>query len=911
MNVFRLLFLVTCLASSLLWAIVSVAPSVYEQSTRESLALQLESEARAVLVAESAAVRERALRATQVAMHPALIDALSPAQPVMGPDGAPLLATRPTPQTAFGAASSAAAGRSEFLALFDADGALIAPTGPSGLVSPVELGAEGGLALALSSRAPQQEYFSFAGTLFSTSIQPVVSRDGALLGAVLVGDSYGTSTAVARRGAGRSQVAFFVSRDIVGTSETAADRAALASSLARRQTSLDLGSASGLRRVEYDEYVPDSSAGVMPTMFVASAPVRLAEGESEFGAIVSVDAIRPPATLLAILIESQAFSDSTLVLWVFLALGFVLFVVGLIIHDFSSDRAVGRLSARIVEAVTNNDPPPILVGNLPATLRPIGRAFNLFLDAYRSQLTGARRAREEAEQARDAAERAREEAVASHNDAMSARVDVESRVAEAEARVRAETSQIGGQPLEASVTAAKQVLPAPIATLPDDFSAPGTSPQIGRPVVQSGLQGVVSADEEQAESLDDLAEAMEFAAAEDERDAIDPEAAAAMEEVVAHFNLEVPSFRSELRPTQLPEPEQATVPPTSVLPAPSLGVDDPATPTTPASESSRVPHRGTQLLAAVGTMGSPQPGNSPVLARPTAPVSPQLPPLRAVATDVASELESLATSNALEAEPPSAPASTPSAGPTTGDESSVEAASPEAPTQSGAVATAPVKMRRTSAEFEVVATGDLPAVPEPAQVVAPAPAAADEGPMNRGGVSGQFAGIFEEPELDEMLGAPDSFPDQATAGTVPRASREDMARKAAEAQARQLAEANRPAPDALLAAAEERLKRLRSATGTVQAIHAQQAGVTTIAPAPRPDVKETIAGDSPDARELYAEFIEMRRHCNESDDLPYDRFVRRLEKNRTSLKAQLGCSDVKFRVDSEAGKATLKATPIR
>jgi hypothetical protein len=951
MNVFRLLFLITCLASSLLWAIVSVTPATYEQSVRDNLAQQLEAESRAVLLAETVAGQERALLAAQVAMNPGLVDALRPAQPTMGADGTPVLPVRPAPQAAFGAATGATAGSSDVIALFDADGALLAPTGPGGVVSPAELGEEAGLAEALRSRTASTQYLSVAGQLYATSIQPVISGDGALLGAVLVADVYDTATAVARRGASRAQVAFFVNRDVVGISETDSARAGLTTSLARRLTALDLGTANGLRRVEFDEYTPDASSGALPTMLVASAPVSLSDASVEIGAIVTVDALRPPPTLLAILIEAQAFAESTLVLWVYLAIGFGLFVVGLFIHDFAVDRSVGQLANRIVEAVTNNDPPPVLVGNLPAMLRPIGRAFNAFLDAYRAQLSAARRAREEAELARDAAEHAKEEAVTSHNEAMSARVNVESRVREAEARVRAETSQIGGQPLPSAAMAERQVRPAPVAPPIDDFSEPGgIDISNDRLVELSGSQVVVSEPEEPAESLDDLAEAMEFEANENEKNAIDPEAAAEMEEIVAQFSFDGPSIRTEARAAAAAEP--ATIPPKSILPTPDAGSYDPAAQTAPPSENPRAVRRSTQLLAAVGGIGSPPPATEPIIARLAPPTPPQPPPLKTGRhTAVSGSLRSVtsdavAVSDTLGVEPRAVLATETSAAPISAvadapASPAVQMATPAAPavaapvvaavpappavaaTHAAAPETAPAKLRRPSADFEVVKTSDAPpkteappgaAPPAAAPPATPAPPASAaqathaEDPTNRRGVSGRFAGVFEEPKLDEMLDALDSIQDQSLAGTVPRASREDMARKAAEAQARKLAEANRPAADAMLAAAEERLKRLRSPTGTVQAIHSQLPGVTAAAPVVP---AEPIPGDTPEARTLYSEFIETRRQCNEPDDLPYDRFVRRLEKNRTALKTQLGCADVKFRVDVEAGKATLKATPIR
>ena len=71
----------------------------------------------------------------------------------------------------------------------------------------------------------------------------------------------------------------------------------------------------------------------------------------------------------------------------------------------------------------------------------------------------------------------------------------------------------------------------------------------------------------------------------------------------------------------------------------------------------------------------------------------------------------------------------------------------------------------------------------------------------------------------------------------------------------------------------------------------------------------------PDAahfREIYDQFLATRRECGEGiDDLTYDRFLVKLKRNREQLVSKYGCRTVRFQVYVKAGKAALKAVPVR
>ncbi|MBK9518036.1 MAG: hypothetical protein IPO09_11890 [Anaeromyxobacter sp.] len=65
-------------------------------------------------------------------------------------------------------------------------------------------------------------------------------------------------------------------------------------------------------------------------------------------------------------------------------------------------------------------------------------------------------------------------------------------------------------------------------------------------------------------------------------------------------------------------------------------------------------------------------------------------------------------------------------------------------------------------------------------------------------------------------------------------------------------------------------------------------------------------------RAVHAEFIEVRVRCGESvDNLGFDRFRPKLEKNREALLQKYGCRTVRFQVYVKDGKAALKATPVK
>lgn len=91
-------------------------------------------------------------------------------------------------------------------------------------------------------------------------------------------------------------------------------------------------------------------------------------------------------------------------------------------------------------------------------------------------------------------------------------------------------------------------------------------------------------------------------------------------------------------------------------------------------------------------------------------------------------------------------------------------------------------------------------------------------------------------------------------------------------------------------------------------------GGATIVADPSEDLLRQSAegGESGYFRQIYEEFVELKRKCGESvDGLTYEKFEGKLRQNRDQLIDKYGCKSVKFQVYVKDGKAALKATPVK
>jgi hypothetical protein len=65
-------------------------------------------------------------------------------------------------------------------------------------------------------------------------------------------------------------------------------------------------------------------------------------------------------------------------------------------------------------------------------------------------------------------------------------------------------------------------------------------------------------------------------------------------------------------------------------------------------------------------------------------------------------------------------------------------------------------------------------------------------------------------------------------------------------------------------------------------------------------------------REVFEQFVKTREQCGEAnDDLTYEKFIGKLNKNRQQLVEKYACRTVRFQVYVKQGKAALKAVPVR
>jgi hypothetical protein len=83
-----------------------------------------------------------------------------------------------------------------------------------------------------------------------------------------------------------------------------------------------------------------------------------------------------------------------------------------------------------------------------------------------------------------------------------------------------------------------------------------------------------------------------------------------------------------------------------------------------------------------------------------------------------------------------------------------------------------------------------------------------------------------------------------------------------------------------------------------------------------PDELPTIANEDGGAgayfEQIYQEFIDMKKKCGEpTENLTFERFAKKLQKNQDALIEKRSCSSVKFQVYEKDGKAALKASPVK
>lgn len=231
--------------------------------------------------------------------------------------------------------------------------------------------------------------------------------------------------------------------------------------------------------------------------------------------------------------------------------------------------------------------------------------------------------------------------------------------------------------------------------------------------------------------------------------------------------------------------------------------------------------------------------------------------------------------------------------------------------------------------------------PAPAPVAAPAPAADSKGP--RVSMPGDLASFFDEGEGEQDSEATREVPEAASLASAPPA----MVTAFPPQPAPVLAAVPPPPlgdvgfetpqdldsgyddydedddpdyrPDAtVIAQVPDELLKAAASESAEPAAPAAAAVPPPPTSLPRPPVLATGSqppganSDEVHFRDVFNQFVQTKKQCNEpTAGLTVDKFVEKLRKNSTDMKARYRCKSVKFQVYVKNGKAALKATPIK
>jgi hypothetical protein len=385
MIAFRVVFLVVVLAGAIAITIARAVPQVALDSSEHALA----SGARmaSLLVAETweRSRAEREAVGSAVAGDELLRASLSSSTDTIVDEEAP------EPVAMFRQALNArSASRSAIDAalLVDADGELVDARNDTGAVNIPTLLSRSGAAEALESGEPSSMLFSVDGAIFASTATPVTSGSDVVAAVVLVERLDSAWVASTSWGAD-AQIAYFLGLDVVATN--IGDQALLdAVRDTVRGTPRDAIGSPG-RLLTRARHVVDDRVALI-------APIRLGTGsdaDPSLGAIVVTQAAAVPDNPITLLAAADYFDDGLGRLAVPIGIALVFYFLALLFLEAALGRAGGRLARSIEDNATANNPERVDVSASPAWLRPVARAYNVFLDAYRAHAPQARRTRAE------------------------------------------------------------------------------------------------------------------------------------------------------------------------------------------------------------------------------------------------------------------------------------------------------------------------------------------------------------------------------------------------------------------------------------------------------------------------------------------------------------------------------------
>ena len=922
MNAFRLLFLVVVLAGSLALGMARLAPAVVTKFNEDALTDRARVESLLIAEMEKSADAERHGLTLRISADASLRTALGP-----GATTNPAAMFR---QASHGLWNSAGA-QVDTLVLLDITGAIVDSRTRIATIEPSVFVDRSAAGATLSAGEPGSTMFAVMGRMFATASEPITSATGRTLGAVVLVQEYDAARVAQRRSGTGSSTAYFVGFDVFASN--VADERVIeeVEAVVRRTTSSTIGLPGRLllsERRDFDDHV------VVLAPFRIAEPAETAAGSGpEVGVVTIVEGIRVADNLFAVLAQGRAFDENASDLWLMLALGLILFFGGLVFLDTGLERSTRDLARRIREDATANDPAPLSGKDYRPWLRPVAEAFNGFLEAYRAQTPLARRAR----------------TAEGSGAARIFHVDTSS-------GVRPMPAPIERAPLDFEIhppaTSFSGTSSAPSEAVFDKLE-PATEPAPADPGVHQ-LTPDDSFDEAVASDLNAFFD--EAAAAVDERDqdttpeageAPPPPAETRPERALKPPRPETPfgtdAFHT-LGPDEADEDEVVVPEPTADAVASEAETASPDPPKEPEPQppEDEPPSEKKTLIglvldvpvgytrvdtgneAAVDTdppgalealdddgiddildaiEGKPR-GATPMFqfvataeehafrraemsanyaTVPTETGSPHA---------IVDELPNVAANEAAPVETAKQPELAPTAEadeskpklPADGWDSGAETASAEA--DEAPETRAPTSAPRTEPEITpppLPAAAARPTSSGAHRAVESTPTTRDAQPTLREALAALDQADPDAAALHEEGDATEETPEESPSerATVPRVSIEDLASQAA-------AERKERDHDAVLAAAEARLRELR----------------------PKREQSSRPPDDVEQA--LFDEFVAAKDEAGEDTArLTVNRFVAKLDRNRSALIDRYGCRDVRFEVAVRAGKVTLKATPVR
>lgn len=909
MNALRISFLLSALLAGLLLGLVREAPPVYDNMVRSALQTRAEQAALTIAAAEEAASTARELVGRAVAVHPAVLDALGVTRPVEGIEGAEILPLADRTRSFSRALQDVERPSSLWFILYDADGRAVT-TGTNVDSDAVwrQARAEG----ARNRRGAVHATVRLGEELVHSVALPITDANQQGVGVLIVLESLDNAYAARMRGRVGASLAIYHQREVIADAISTPELSPNVASLVVRTPPAGRGVAGSVAQTEF--LTVQESGGHSQLAMLASVPFSSSGAPTGAGVVLLLQAAAPASSLLGILVEGQAFEDGVVGLFAVVLAALMVFLLGLLLHDFTMQRQGNLVAAQILDRLTMNDPTPTDARGLLGFFRPTSDAFNQFLRMHRDQTAALRRAREDlamAELRLEQAETALESrsqlddndlaSLSTIADAKPARVGAASaapspvpsadprhehtmfaqgrapaptpqpperstEMARAADFLAAASAQLTSPPKSAAAVESRESSPS----LP--FVAPPATPSAGTPALAPAPRKlptpappVAIAATQTASALSDADLATPSLGARPAPGGPAPlrKTSPAEVPVVNAAIAEIATDQNEIT-----RPPWAPAPPAPITQAPSAIV--PVHPTSPPPVFAKrpTPGPGTQMGMPAITGSAPR-RNATISGSP-------------LAVDAGAS----ASPNGMAAPAPAAPAALAPV-PVTSTPATDPASRQSAATLTGSALS-------DAARAAIVASSALDQSADssslPARTVRERPTPGAAGPSD---VSSTVRGVrdlrsqaLHEEAHDDALGNPAPL---QTAGTVPRADVQELARRERE-------RTQAPATDAMFLRAEQRLKTL-SVPAVLDPNEISQFGAPPV---------------SPQTASLYEEYAALRaRNGEDPEDGGLYGFATKLERTKRKMLLEHGCTDVLFRIEQKNGRAAIKASLLR